>query len=1023
MRPRRVTPAAGSQGGQGYIAALIRLSVDPQIGLTAVKLIRLHTFGGARLTDDSGNTLGGAATQRRTLALLAVLAVAGPAGLSRDKLIGLLWPESEEERARHSLTQSLYAARRALQCEDLFAMRSSTIGLNFERLECDVREFESFIERGDLEAAVSVYTGPFLDGFFLSSSQVFEQWSSAQRDRLEGALRQSLETLATRAEDVGEPVRAVEWRRRLAAVHPLDSGNVVKLMTAMAGAGDRAGAIQQARLHAALLHQEMELEPDPVVEALAERLRERTPWGDGSSADTPTLAPREPEVAAGTRNAIGEAVVLPSKDARASDLAKGDEQLVSSWPRATVPRPIREVSVPIWVRWAILSAVMVALIGTGVLIGRARRDRAPTVERLAVPQRVVVAPFRVTGADPSLAFLRDGMVELLSTRLADDSSARSVDAGAVLGAWRAAGLTPAMDVSRDTVVRLANQLGAERVVVGSVVGTPARVILRAAVLVVPTGSVSAEASISGPVDGLPGLIDQLAGQLLAVEAGEDEQLALHTTRSLPALRAFLAGQAALRSMDYTAALRQYELAVRRDATFALAALHAATLADRIFDTGASRRWLRLAWINREALRSRDRLLLDMYVGPRYPAPASVDEQRAAWQRVVDAPSTDPDLWFTLGARIYHEGVLAALPDPRARATEALQRALAAAAHPPARGLLVAMGAIPLERSEGPSALGPFAPFVRWRDAAVRGDSAVLRQSRDTMFRLGSANLRTIALASQHDGLALDDGARAIQWLSARALRTADRIDALLAEHAHAMLRGRAPDVRGAITRLDRVQPAASTARRLRVLDWLYGEGDSATADAAARELDALAGTDPSTGLASSEAWSSNVCVVGQWRFARRDTAGVHRAARALTARSGGPRVPSAPVSVAPGVCAELLAVAGAVLEQQPNAHLRIDRLDSLVLAPHVVGDLAQYAPLLLARLHERTGDRARALAALRRRAYMSDWPRYLAVMLREEARLGRQVGDSAGSRTATARYLQYRDSVGHTGDGNATVSP
>jgi hypothetical protein len=525
------------------------------------------------------------------------------------------------------------------------------------------------------------------------------------------------------------------------------------------------------------------------------------------------------------------------------------------------------------------------------------------------------------------------------------------------------------------------------------------------------------------VDGLPGLIDQLAGQLLAVEAGEDEQLALHTTRSLPALRAFLAGQSALRSMDYTAALRQYELAVRRDSTFALAALHAATLADRIFDTGASRRWLRVAWINREALGSRDRLLLDMYVGPRHPAPASVAEQRAAWQRVVDAASTDPDLWFTLGARIYHDGALAALPDARARATEALQRALASAPSPPARGLLVAMGAISPDGSEGPGTLGPFAPFARWRDAAVRGDSSVLGQLRDTMFRLGSANLRAIALASQHDGIALDDGARATQWLSARAARTAERLDALLAEHAHGLLRGRPQESRGALSRLDRLQPAAWTARRLRVLDWLYGEGDSVAADAAARELESLAGADPSTGLAPSEAWSSNVCVVGQWRFARGDSAGVQRAARALTDRSGGPRVPSVPVSVAPGVCAQLLTAAGAVLGQERNAHLRVDRLDSMVLASHVVGDLAQYAPLLLARLHERTGDRPRALAAIRRRGYMSDWPRYLAVMLREEARLARQVGDSAGSRIATAAYLKYRDSAAVAAAATPSAAP
>jgi len=152
-------------------------------------------------------------------------------------------------------------------------------------------------------------------------------------------------------------------------------------------------------------------------------------------------------------------------------------------------------------------------------------------------------------------------------------------------------------------------------------------------------------------------------------------------------------------------------------------------------------------------------------------------------------------------------------------------------------------------------------------------------------------------------------------------------------------------------------------------------------------------------------------VVGQWRFARRDSAGVHRAARALAARTTAPRVPSTPLSVAPAVCAELLAAAGAVLGQERDAYRRVERLDSLVLASHVVGDLAQYAPLLIARLHEGTGDRARALAAIRRRPYMSDWPRYLAVMLHEEARLARQAGDSAGARAATARYLGYRDST------------
>jgi hypothetical protein len=86
-------------------------------------------------------------------------------------------------------------------------------------------------------------------------------------------------------------------------------------------------------------------------------------------------------------------------------------------------------------------------------------------------------------------------------------------------------------------------------------------------------------------------------------------------------------------------------------------------------------------------------------------------------------------------------------------------------------------------------------------------------------------------------------------------------------------------------------------------------------------------------------------------------------------------------------------------------------VDSLVLAPHVVGDLAQYAPLLIARLHERLDDQEGALAAVQRRPYMADWPRYLGAMLREEARLAERSGDTAAARAVRARLAAYGDSA------------
>ena len=51
------------------------------------------------------------ARQKRRIALLALLAVAGKRGISRDRLQSYLWPESSSDRARHALLSATARAR------------------------------------------------------------------------------------------------------------------------------------------------------------------------------------------------------------------------------------------------------------------------------------------------------------------------------------------------------------------------------------------------------------------------------------------------------------------------------------------------------------------------------------------------------------------------------------------------------------------------------------------------------------------------------------------------------------------------------------------------------------------------------------------------------------------------------------------------------------------------------------------------------------------------------------------------
>ena len=90
-------------------------------------MLRLTTFGGLALSRD-GVALTGAAAQRSRLSLLALLATAGPTGFSRDKLLLYLWPESDEERARHALKQAVYSLRRELGSEEVIVGTASLYG-------------------------------------------------------------------------------------------------------------------------------------------------------------------------------------------------------------------------------------------------------------------------------------------------------------------------------------------------------------------------------------------------------------------------------------------------------------------------------------------------------------------------------------------------------------------------------------------------------------------------------------------------------------------------------------------------------------------------------------------------------------------------------------------------------------------------------------------------------------------------------------------------------------------------------
>jgi DNA-binding SARP family transcriptional activator/TolB-like protein len=254
-------------------------------------LLRLKTFGGLAI-HRPGAPAEGAGAQRRRLALLALLAAAGDRGMSREKLHGFLWPESDLERARKNLAQAVYALRRDLNAEDLI-LGTTDLRLNPDLITSDLADVRRALAEQRLEDAVALYEGPFLDGIYLDEAPEFERWAESERANLAHEYAQALETVAGQAAERGEPRLATGYWRRLANADPLNSRVALGLMKALAAAGDRGAALQHYRVYEMLLRQELDIAPDPAVSRLAEDLRQQGEWAAGAAPQdrTPVTPP------------------------------------------------------------------------------------------------------------------------------------------------------------------------------------------------------------------------------------------------------------------------------------------------------------------------------------------------------------------------------------------------------------------------------------------------------------------------------------------------------------------------------------------------------------------------------------------------------------------------------------------------------------------------------------------------------------------------------------------------------------
>ncbi len=230
-------------------------------------------------------------SQRRPLAVLAIVAAAGRKGARREQVIELLWGDQPEERARASFNQTLYALRKALQSPQIIE-GSTLLHASTDVLTCDLWALEDALAASDAEAALRADRGTFLDGVQLSQDGAFERWAESTRSNLAFRSARLFERAAVEADECGLLDVAVRIRTHIHERDPLDPSGAVLFMRALERAGDVSGAFAAISRHADLVRSQLDEAPHPEILQERQRLANRVANERGTTVAEATRAPK-----------------------------------------------------------------------------------------------------------------------------------------------------------------------------------------------------------------------------------------------------------------------------------------------------------------------------------------------------------------------------------------------------------------------------------------------------------------------------------------------------------------------------------------------------------------------------------------------------------------------------------------------------------------------------------------------------------------------------------------------------------
>jgi LuxR family maltose regulon positive regulatory protein len=214
----------------------------------------------------------GSAVRRKVLAMLCYLITRPDLSATRDQVLDALWPELDPEVAVNSLNQTIYFLRRVLEenySDDLSPgyvhHDSDVVWLDPELVTSRtiqsrqlVHELPSPPNPDDVERLTLIYRGRFALDF------EYEEWAAAYRDTLHAAYLEIVERAVLDDFSAGHHDRGIRIARRALEVDPAVEQIEVCLLRLYRVTGAHSAAAEQYAHYAAMIRDEVGVEPPPL---------------------------------------------------------------------------------------------------------------------------------------------------------------------------------------------------------------------------------------------------------------------------------------------------------------------------------------------------------------------------------------------------------------------------------------------------------------------------------------------------------------------------------------------------------------------------------------------------------------------------------------------------------------------------------------------------------------------------------------------------------------------------------------